>query len=202
MYWQPNHQQNHPLSFPPFPCRQFGGWEQPWDQQIQDGTTNANPSRDAIHQGIPMQQTLAVDIIKTQVEEVPTRGIRDRTAMQALTLCNREFILQMLLVLYTLKQSHCKIMHTAAMILILPNFSFWTLTVTLKRIIMFKTNIVTITQSFLIRTMNMIQLDMKMYMAILMNNTLINALDNHLHWRQWCLKNGVIMLTKCHTPSQ
>ena len=34
MYWQPNHQQNHPSSFPPFPHGQFGRWEQPWDQQI------------------------------------------------------------------------------------------------------------------------------------------------------------------------
>ena len=33
-YWQPHHQQNHPSSFPPFPCRQFGGREQPQDQQI------------------------------------------------------------------------------------------------------------------------------------------------------------------------
>ena len=29
-----------------------------------------------------------------------------------------------------------------------------------------------------------------------MSNTLINTLDNHLCWRQWHLKNGVIMLTK------
>ena len=171
-------------------------------KKFPNGTTNANPSRDAIHQGIPMQQSLAVDIIKIQVEEVLTKEICNHTAMQAPTLCNREFIWQMLLVLYTLKQSHCKIItHTVAMILILPNFSFHTLTATPKRIIMFKTTIVMITQSFLIRTMNMIQLDMKRYMVIRTNNTLINALDNHLCWRQWHLKNGVIMLTKCHTPS-
>ena len=34
MYWQPHHQQNHPSSFPPLPRRQFGGQEQPQDQQI------------------------------------------------------------------------------------------------------------------------------------------------------------------------
>ena len=167
-----------------------------------DGTINANPSRDAIHQGVPMQQTLAMGIIKTQVEEVPTMGIHDHTTILALTLHHREFILQMLLVLYTLKQSHYKIMHTATMILTLLNSYFLTHTATLKRIIMLKINKIMITQLLLIRTMNMIQLDTKRYMAIQTSNTLINALDNHLHWRQWHLMNGVIMLTKCYTPSR
>ena len=55
---------------------------------------------------------------------------------------------------------------------------------------MLKINKVTITQLLQIRTMNMIQLDMKRDMDIQMSNTLINTLDNHLCWRQWHLKNG------------
>ena len=89
-----------------------------------DGTINANPNWDAIHQGVPMQQTLAMGTTKTQVEEVPTMGICDHTTILVLTLHHREFILQMLLVLYTLKQSHYKIMHTTTMILTHPNYSF------------------------------------------------------------------------------
>ena len=165
-----------------------------------NGTINANPSQDAIRQGVPMQQTLAVGTTKTQVEEVPTMGIHDHTTILALTLRHREFILQMLLVLYTLKQSHYKIMHTTTMILTHLNYSSQTHTATLKRIIMLKINKMTIIQSLQIRTMNTIQLDMKRDMDIQMSNTLINILDNHLRWRQWHLKNGVIMLTKCHTP--
>ena len=51
-----------------------------------DGTINANPSWDAICQWVPMQQTLAVGITKTQVEEVPTMGIRDHTNTSTNTL--------------------------------------------------------------------------------------------------------------------
>ena len=95
-------------------------------------------------------------------------GIHDHTTILAptLTLRHREFIFQMLLVLYTLKQSHYKIMHTATMILTLLNYSFQTHTATLKRIIMLKINKTMIPQLLLIRTMNMIQLDMKRDMAI------------------------------------
>ena len=139
---------------------------------------------------------------QTQVEEVPTTGIRDHTTILALTLCHREFILQMLLVLYTLKQSHYKIMHTTTMILTLLNYSFQIHTATPKRIIMLKINKMTITQLLQTRNMNMIQLDMKRDMDIQMSNTLTNTLDNHFRWRQWHLKNGVIMLTKRHILSQ
>ena len=111
-----------------------------------DRTINANPNQNGIHQGVPMQQTLAVGTTKMQVEEVPTMGICDHTTILALTLHHREFILQMLLVLYTLKQSHYKIMHTAIMILTLPNYSFQTHTATPKRIITLKINKTTITQ--------------------------------------------------------
>ena len=37
-------------------------------------TINANPSQDTVSQGVPMQQTLAVGITKTQVEEIPAMG--------------------------------------------------------------------------------------------------------------------------------
>ena len=202
MYWQPHHQQNHPSSFPPFPCRQSRGWEQPWDQQIPQWDYQRQPQPGCYMSRVPMQQTLAMGTTKTQVEEVPTMGIHDHTTILALTLRHREFILQMLLVLYTLEQGHYKIMHTTTMILTHPNYSFQTHTATPKRIIMLKINKMTIAQLLQIRTMNTIQLDMKRDMDIKTSNTLINTLDNHLCWRQWHLKNGVIMLTKFHITSR
>ena len=131
-----------------------------------DGTINTNPNWDTLHQGDSMRQTLAVGITKPQVEEVPTMGIHNHTTILALRLRHREFILQVLLVLYTLTQSHYKITHTVTTILTLPNYSFQSHTATLKRIIIVKINKMKITQLLLIRTMNMIQLDMKKDMAI------------------------------------
>ena len=42
-----------------------------------NGSINTNPNWDTLRQGDPMQQTLAVGITKTQVEEVPTTGIHN-----------------------------------------------------------------------------------------------------------------------------
>ena len=133
----------------------------PGTNESPEGTINANPNRDTMRQGVPMQQTLAMGTTKTQVEEVPTMGIHDHTIILALTLHHREFILQMFLVLYTLKQSHYKITHTATMIVTHPNYSFQTHTTTMKRILMPKINKMMITQLLQIRTMDTIQLDIR-----------------------------------------
>ena len=119
-----------------------------------------------------MEQTL-------EVKEVPTKETHDHTTIPTLTPHHKEYILQMLLVLYTLTQSHYKITHTTTKNLTHLNYSFQTHTTTaMKRIIMLTHNKTKIIQLLQTITMTMTQLDMMMGMDTLMSNTLINTLDN------------------------
>ena len=92
--------------------------------------TTHMPNQDATCQGVSMEQTL-------EVEKAPIMGTHDHTTIPTLTPHHKEFILQMLLVLYTLTQSHYKITHTATKILTHLNYSFQShAKITMKRIIM------------------------------------------------------------------
>ena len=63
------------------------------------------PNQDGTCQAVSMKQPL-------EVKDVPTMGTHDHTTIPTQTPHYKEFILQMLLVLYTLTQSHYKITHT------------------------------------------------------------------------------------------
>ena len=175
MSGQPQHQ-NHQIvhhHFHHFHMDNLADGNSPGTSKFPEETINAThtPNWNATHQGVSTEQTL-------EVKEVPTTGTHDHTTIPTLTPHHKEFILQMLLVLYTLTQSHNKITHTTTKILTHPNYSFQTHTTT-KRIIMLTHNKMKKIRLLQTSTMTMTQLDMTMGMDIPMSNTLINTLDNH-----------------------